>query len=376
MKVLFLIDSLQAYGAEKSLTQISTRFKNFQPVFVHLYEGDQLKGILKENGISVYSLNLQEKYNFLKAVKKVAVIIRKEKPVIIHSTLFGADVVSRMLKKKFPEILLVGSLVNNSYSPRRYRNLNFISTLKLKGIQFWDKITSRRVDHFISNSETIKLDHIKILGIPPDKITTIYRGRGVDMLKKSSIPIQSNEKIKPIRFLNISRLEVRKGHLELLKAFYQFQLERPNSELIIAGEGPLQFEMEKQIEELKLKDKIKLLGYRDNIPQLLRSTDFFIFPTHYEGLPGSLIEALLLKVPVLISNIPENLECVDTENALIFEYANPLDLLEKMNIAVSDICDWKVKSERAYINACQKFDINKISKKYERFYLNLLQNNL
>ena len=204
MKVLFVIDSLQAYGAEKSLTQISRRFKHFQPVFVHLYKGDQLKGFLKENNIPVYSLNLERKYNFFKAAKKVASIIKKERPEIIHSTLFGADVVSRILKKKFPEILLVGSLVNNSYSPRRYRNLNFFSTIKLKCIQYWDKVTSQQVDHFISNSETLRMDHIKILGISPERITTIYRGRDIDVIEKKNLPSQ-HRKIRGVKTDKISK---------------------------------------------------------------------------------------------------------------------------------------------------------------------------
>ena len=45
-----------------------------------------------------------------------------------------------------------------------------------------------------------------------------------------------------------------------------------------------------------------------------------------------------------------------------------------MIIAVSEISDWNEKSERAYIKASQKFDIDKISEQYESFYLNLLEN--
>ena len=145
MKVLYLIDSLQGYGAETSLVEITTRFKIIEPVFVQLYIGDQLKKELQEKQVSVYSLNLSGKYNFRAAVKKVLEIIEIEKPQIIHSTLFRSDIIARRIKKKLPHILLVGSLVNNSYSSFRLREMNL--QRRIKKSTYLDVVLS----HFLIN---------------------------------------------------------------------------------------------------------------------------------------------------------------------------------------------------------------------------------
>lgn len=127
MKVLFIIDSLKGYGAEKSIVEIAIRFTRVQPVFVHLFKGNDLSSVLVSYNINVYALNITSKYKFKNAVKRIIPIIQKEDPDIIHSTLFQADMVARHLKNKFPEILLVGSLVSNSYSQLRFSQLNLIS---------------------------------------------------------------------------------------------------------------------------------------------------------------------------------------------------------------------------------------------------------
>src|SRR5690606_17034383 len=118
-------------------------------------------------------------YTIQNAVNRIIPIINKEKPDIIHSTLFQSDIVSRKLKSKFPDIPLVGSLVSNSYSHLRFSQLNWISKLKLYSTQFRDRLSIKKVNHFISNSETIKMANAEALGIPLKKITTIFRGREI-----------------------------------------------------------------------------------------------------------------------------------------------------------------------------------------------------
>ena len=156
MKVLYLIDTLEGYGAEKSLAHITCNFKEITPVFVHIYKGSTLKPYLESNGIKVYSLNFSSKYSFSKVLPKISEIYEAEKPDVIHATLFRSEIIARKLKKEFPEITLIGSFVSNSYSKQRFNNLNTVAKAKLMSIQLYDCLTSRYVDKFICNSFAIK----------------------------------------------------------------------------------------------------------------------------------------------------------------------------------------------------------------------------
>lgn len=374
MKVLFLIDSLIGYGAEKSLLEIIIRFKNINAIVVHLFEGDQLRGKLEKNGVKVYSLNLKQSQNSRETIKILSSIIESENPPIIHTTLFNSEMAGRELKRLYPQILLIGSFVSNSYSKFRFRQLSLINQLKLLTTQWRDKYSAGKVDFFISNSEAIKSSNAKALGINKDKIVVIYRGRNISFSsnrKNGAVLRGINLKNKKV-FLNVARLQQSKGQMDLLRAFKNFHIKNSKSVLLIAGEGGFREQLERYIKENSLEKVIYLLGYRDDVSSLLAMSNFFIFPSYYEGLPGALIEAILSETPSIISNIPENKECLPENTALFFETGNIEEIQNRMEEALRSQ-DWNEKTKKAKDYAISYFDINNASKQYEDFYFTVRQ---
>ncbi|GHA30354.1 glycosyl transferase [Salinimicrobium marinum] len=371
MKVLYIIDSLVGYGAEKSLAQMALQFKEVEPVFIHLYKGDEMKPILEKHGIKIHSLNLEPKTTFKKIRALVIPIVKIEKPQIIHSTLFKADKVARGIKKHFPNILLVGSFVSNSYSKNRYGRLDFVSRLKLFSTQIRDRISISKVDYIISNSQAIMETNLHALNVPREKVKVIYRGRKIE---KEDISVEPQINFKQelgllssqIVFLNVGRLHKGKGQRDLVFSFKDLVQEVPNLVLLIAGEGYLRKELEDLIHTLDLQDKIYLLGYREDVPHLLALADYFIFPSYYEGLSGALVEAILAKIPCVVSNIPENRECFPEEGGLFFTAGDVKELKKRMQEALS--LDWETKLAESQEYARAKFNIRTVSKEYEDFY--------
>ena len=376
MKVLFLIDSLEGYGAEKSIVQIAMHLEEVTPVFIHLYKGDKLKPSLENKGIKVYSLELESEHSFKEAVNLTIPIINKENPGIIHSTLFRADMVARKLNQVFPHIFLVGSFVSNSYGGNRYRQLSPISRIKLFSTQLKDRMTAGKVDFFVCNSKAIKKSNRIALGIPGKKVKVIYRGRSfedylpttgsVSLLKK-----EFNQDGHSV-FLNVSRLHKGKGQLDLLKAFKFLNTRNPKTVLLIAGEGSFRVELEELIKTLELEKNVFLLGYREDVAQLLALADYFVFPSYFEGLPGALIEAIISKTPSIVSDIDENRECFTENGALFFQSGNIKDLGDKMQEALT-LKDWNERTESSFENARKNFEIKKVSKEYESFYRKILE---
>ena len=377
MKVLYLIDTLEGYGAEKSLAHIACNFIEITPIFIHIYKGSTLKPYLESNGIKVYSLNFSSKYSFSKVVPKIHEIYDAEKPDYIHATLFRSEIIARKLKKSFPEITLIGSFVSNSYSKQRFNNLNTVAKAKLMSIQIYDCLTSGYVDKFICNSFAIKETNSKALRISEDKIKVIYRGRSPIMEFSSDLDIEKFKRNLGVNkedkvFLNVSRLQQGKGHLDLIKAFSD--LKESNSKLLIAGEGIQRNTLETEIKKLGLEEKVKLLGYRNDINKILEVSDFFVFPSYYEGLPGALIEAIFAKKPIIFSDIPENRECMPAEAGLKFSPGDIHALTCLMSsVLEKSYCD--LNQDLAYEYARRKFDIKSVSSAYESFYKNLNKKN-
>lgn len=378
MKVLFVIDTIQGSGAERSLVEIAQHLQNFTPVFVHIYKGDMLKPVLDNAGIKVYSLNIPGPRNFKMAAKKLAEIYEIEKPDLIHSTLFRADSVTRKLRSDF-SIPLINSFVNNSYSELRFKSLSFSMNIKLRIVQLYDAFTSKKADFFISNSETIKISKAKSTGVDLKKVKVIYRGRDINKFRgdnqsdlqalKESLNLGDNKVL-----INVSRLIERKGQMDLINAMPGILKKHPKTILLIAGHGVFEEKLQQEIIKLKLEENIKLLGRRQDIPQLLAISNLFVFPTHFEGLPGALIEAMMAEKIIVCSNIPENLECISNETAITFERGNVEELITKIDFALKNESKLLNKGKLASKIALQKFDIEAIAKQYEDTYVEVIHN--
>ena len=93
-----------------------------------------------------------------------------------------------------------------------------------------------------------------------------------------------------------------KNHLFLLEVFKEITLKDDNAVLFLVGEGELREEIEQKIVELKLQDKVILTGRRKDVVRFLQMFDLFLFPSVYEGLPVSMVEAQCTGLSCLISS--------------------------------------------------------------------------
>ncbi|MCL6294996.1 glycosyltransferase family 1 protein [Jejuia spongiicola] len=101
---------------------------------------------------------------------------------------------------------------------------------------------------------------------------------------------------------HIGRFVSQKNHSFLLQIFAALLKRQSNYTLALIGDGPLRESLEKEAEKLKITDKVHFLGVRTDIPQLCQMMDIFVFPSFYEGLPVTLIEAQASGLKIFASN--------------------------------------------------------------------------
>lgn len=110
---------------------------------------------------------------------------------------------------------------------------------------------------------------------------------------------------------HVGRFAEAKNHAFLIDIFAQIHQRRPDAVLLLVGDGELRPQIEKQIADKGLQDSIILTGVRSDVNRLLQAMDVFVFPSLYEGLPVSIIEAQAAGLPCLISDkVP--IECKKT----------------------------------------------------------------
>jgi glycosyltransferase involved in cell wall biosynthesis len=373
MKILHLIDTLEVGGAEKSLLDIYRRFHTTDVVMCHIYPGDRLKSQYEEAGIRVLSLNVQGKYGFPAAIRKVTGVIQREKPDLVHTTLYRSNLIGRILAPRL-HLPLINSIVNDSYTPARWKNLSYSGRLKLGIVQWVDRLTAPRVDSFIANSHSVKEGVCSALHIPPAAVHVIHRGRNGHQFARSS-----SEALAALRaelgfnenqfiLLNVARLLQRKGQTELMQAMRQVVNTIPQAHLLIAGEGPFREHLEQLRAGLGLEDHVTLLGYRSDVPALLDIANVFVFPSHYEGHPGALVEAMFSQKPIVASDIEVHRETItDRKTGLLVPCEDMNSIAQAILWLFHHPADAAQLGVQAREEAMARFHIDNIAMQFETY---------
>ncbi|WP_239724468.1 glycosyltransferase [Mammaliicoccus sp. R-M62] len=120
-------------------------------------------------------------------------------------------------------------------------------------------------------------------------------------------------------FVNIARLSPEKNHEELIKAFVNIVKKYKNSRLYILGDGPLKKSLHKLIVSLRMENNIFLLGFIDNPFMFVNKCDCFILPSIYEGQGMVIMEAQVLGLPVIGTNVAGINSIINEKNGLLVE---------------------------------------------------------
>ncbi len=153
--------------------------------------------------------------------------------------------------------------------------------------------------NLITVSKGIEEDILNTTGIKPKSIQTIYNPLNFEQVRnlaKEKIDLDFGEYI-----IHVGRLASSKRHDRLLRAF---SASSTKYNLLLIGEGDMRTSIEKQIVELGLNDRVKLLGFNSNPYPYIKCAKLLVLSSDYEGLPTVLIEALVLGTNVVSTNCP------------------------------------------------------------------------
>ncbi|AIK96945.1 glycosyltransferase family 4 protein [Candidatus Odyssella acanthamoebae] len=139
------------------------------------------------------------------------------------------------------------------------------------------------------------------------------------------------------QIISVGRLIPSKGFNILIQAFSKIVLDFPNMKLTLYGEGEERQTLEKLVADLNLKGRVFLPGLTQNIQAKLAEADLFIFPSHYEGFPNALCEAMATGLPVIASTCSGNVDVIqDGVNGRLFPVGDIEKLTHLMHELIQD----------------------------------------
>lgn len=365
MRILLIIPSILRGGAEEyALTIASAAAKRGWEVHAAFPKTEGTTSLINDfssSGVIYHPLKIDEnnyktKNRQILRFSRSLVLLLKLRPDVVQIGLPWPD-------RCLGSILACGLLKVPTAVVFQLASCKF--SFKNKRLKAYDWARARN-QRWIAVSEYNKKIICESFQIDPSEITTIYNGTKVlptidnnneDLATlrdrvRHEIKVPTNS----ILALTVGRLKKRKGYADLIPTIPHITQEFPEVKFVWIGEGEDKAGLVKKLKEHGVEDKVLFLGYRSDVPRLLKAADLFVFPTHFEGLPFSLIEAMASNLPVIASDATSIPEIINNKvNGILFRTGDSCELLKALRWGLK----YPEKMQKMAVNA--KFEVEDFS---------------
>ncbi len=243
-------------------------------------------------------------FHDLRGVLRLARFIRTWRPDVVHTHAFRADFWCGIVGRVSGVRLIVNTVRNHDRHVFQMEHPYLVGKLAVAASRFATAVAdavvavSAGVGHYLVDEERV----------PPSKVHVIPNGFDFDRLlecngERSTVRAALRWQADDIVVGTLAILKPRKGLLDLVHAAGRALVTNPCLRFFIAGEGPERPALEAEIERLGISERFHLLGYRRDPLALLEAADVYVLPSLFEGLSRSLLEAMSLRKPVVVTDI-------------------------------------------------------------------------
>lgn len=367
IRVLIIIGALDVGGAETHLAQVLPRLvaEGFE-VAVHTLTGrGALAAPLETAGVRVVAPPGSEAgakaggfvgrgMRALRAGWSLARFMRDWRPDVAHFFL--------------PEAYLVGApialLTSNAKRVMSRRSLNDYQS-KHPLLAKLERVLHGRMDTLLGNSAAVTAQLIDE-GAPRDRVRLIRNG--IDLARFAN-PKPVPRPADKVVIACVANLIPYKGHADLIDALARIPRE-PAWELWCAGrDDGIGAALQARAQAAGIDDRIKLLGARNDVPDLLAAADLAVLTSHEEGFPNAVLEAMAARRAVIgtqAGGIPEAIE--DGKTGLIVPPRNPAALAHALARLIADAALRTKMGEAGRARVEAEFSLDACAKAYIAFY--------
>ena len=251
------------------------------------------------------------------ALIEIVKLLRREKFDIIHTHSSKAGILGRWAGR----IVGVPVIVHTVHG---FASHDFMPIWKKQLYIFLEQISRPCADFYITVSELNRKEAVQLKLFNFDNSTTIYSGIDLTKLdREADLNLVKNQIGIPETWqtiVSVGRLDQQKSPNFLIDAFAQVLQHHPDTLLLLVGDGELRQELEAQVSRLDITNKVRFLGSREDVPEILKIADIFALSSLWEGLGRAMTEAMLVGKPVVVPAIYGIPEIVHHhETGLLFE---------------------------------------------------------
>ncbi|OYR75652.1 glycosyltransferase [Halorubrum ezzemoulense] len=361
VRVLHLITRYLDGGAEKTTSkQINSLMDSKEKYEIHLgfgveYDREQVNHI-KDQGVSTVCFRLIRHFNIvsnLLAILSVSIYLSNNEIDIVHTHSTEAGYIGRIAGWISGTDVVIHEVHGDPVTDDRNTLFNsFLIEL--------ERICARVTDKIITKSKIIRDTYLNRGIGHPEQYELIYHG--VDLEKFDNVSPHRSLLDSGVTLLYVGRIEDGKGIFDMLKAYESVYLEaNVEVQLLIVGTGDLIDAVRTHVRQHELEG-VRVLGYREDIPQIMAASDILVLPSYREGTPRVITEALASDLTVISTDIAGIPEQVDTDSDHILIEPGDID----------ELCESIIKT----INKKARGDLQSNSTELEKFSSTQSENKL
>jgi glycosyltransferase involved in cell wall biosynthesis len=170
----------------------------------------------------------------------------------------------------------------------------------------------------------------------------------------------------------IARLSEEKGHQVLLEAFSKLNKQNENIRLLLVGDGSLNNDLMNLTKELGLIDKVKFTGSRTEIEQILNDIDCYVSPSHTEGMPMSILEAMASALPIVATDVGAVGYLLRDDHGKLVPPGDVDGLAEQMQSILDEKNSIQKYGDRCRIRVEEEYSAGIQSRKFAKIYRSVL----
>jgi glycosyltransferase involved in cell wall biosynthesis len=373
-RVLFhIINSLRPAGAEQfvvNMLRYHDRSRYF-PVCIcsRAPLGSHLEAAVQQMGVPLYFLEVTEKRLHWVQDPKLNALFNKYRPTVVHTHL-GGIVYAFVPTMKYRTPVRVHTLHNLAE-----QEMGMGPSRRVRLLAFRFRVGSFvpvAIAEEVARTFESLYNHPKPVVIP-NGIPTVMFTPDAETRRRVRHSIGASP--QAIVLIHVGRFVVQKNHEMLVRAFARLpSSESAPLELWLVGDGELRETIQQQVHALGLQSRVRFLGVRNDVPDVLRAADVFVFPSRWEGNPLSVLEAMAVGLPVVataVGGVPELVE--DGVSGILV----PNEDLEGLTAAMLRMVQYPDLREQmgraARCRALERFDIQQTVRAYEALYEEVLQ---
>jgi L-malate glycosyltransferase len=361
MKVLHLISGGETGGSKNHLLSLLAHL-NKEEIVLGVFQEGQLSEEARQLGIEIIVFGQSSRYDFsiLKRIKQTI-----QKVDLVHTHGPRANLYTYLIRQtmKFKWITTIHSDPTKDFIKGGVKGKVF-TAINMSVI--------KKIDHFFAVSDRFK-QMIVGFGIKPEKITSIYNGIEFNLpleakLTRSGLNIADEDFV----VIMVARLHPIKGHTVVFDALTK--ITHP-VKLLLVGDGPIRQELEQEVTQKGLTNKVQFLGFQKDVHSYLSVSDIKLLASYSESFPLVILEAARAHTPVISTDVGGVKDLIsDSSLGWIVPIKDASAIAEAIKEAILEKEQGQLikMAERLYEKASINYSVDQLADQTKKTYSKLL----